>query len=124
MKSEILMGTNLDNLPEEVKKKIMDLQNLQIQIQNLHNTHDFLENQRRETDLAIEELEKVGSDAVVYKSIGGIMVKSERDKLLDEKKSLKVSTEMRLKTVKQKEERTIQTLENMRKSLQADLQPK
>lgn len=124
MKSEILMGTNLDNLPEDVKKKIMDLQNLQIQLQNLRNTHEFLENQRRETDLAIEELEKVGPDAVVYKSIGGIMVKSERDKLLDEKKSLKVSTEMRLKTVKQKEERTIQTLENMRKSLQADLQPK
>ncbi len=118
------MGTNLDNLPEDVKKKIMDLQNLQIQLQNLRNTHDFLENQRRETDLAIEELEKVGPDAVVYKSIGGIMVKSERDKLLDEKKSLKVSTEMRLKTVKQKEERSIQTLENMRKSLQADLQPK
>ena len=118
------MGTNLDNLPEDVKKKIMDLQNLQIQLQNLRNTHEFLENQRRETDLAIEELEKVGPDAVVYKSIGGIMVKSERDKLLDEKKSLKVSTEMRLKTVKQKEERTIQTLENMRKSLQADLQPK
>ncbi len=118
------MGTNLDNLPEDVKKKIMDLQNLQIQLQNLRNTHDFLENQRRETDLAIEELEKVGPDAVVYKSIGGIMVKSERDKLLDEKKSLKVSTEMRLKTVKQKEERSIQTLENMRNSLQADLQPK
>jgi prefoldin beta subunit len=118
------MGTNLDNLPEDVKKKIMDLQNLQIQLQNLRNTHEFLENQRRETDLAIEELEKVGPDAVVYKSIGGIMVKSDRDKLLDEKKSLKVSTEMRLKTVKQKEERTIQTLENMRKSIQADLQPK
>ena len=118
------MGTNLDNLPEDVKKKIMDLQNLQIQLQNLRNTHEFLENQRRETDLAIEELEKVGPDAVVYKTIGGIMVKSERDKLLDEKKSLKVSTEMRLKTVNKKEERTIQTLENMRKSLQADLQPK
>lgn len=117
------MGTNLDNLPEEVKKKVMDLQNLQIQIQNLQNQHNYLESQRRETDLAIEELEKVGPDAVVYKSIGGIMVKSERDKLLDEKKSLKVSTEMRLKTVKQKEERSIQTLENMRKSLQADLQP-
>jgi len=116
------MGVN--DLPEDVQKKIMDLQNLQIQIQNLQNTHNFLENQKRETDLAIEELEKVGSEAVVFKSIGGIMVKSERDKLLDEKKSLKVSTEMRLKTVKQKEERSLQTLENMRKSLQADLQPK
>ena len=117
------MGINQDNLSEDVKKKITDFQNLQIQIQNLQNQHNYLENQRRETDVAIEELEKVGSDAVVYKSIGGIMVKSERDKLLDEKKSTKVSTEMRLKTVKQKEERAKQAFENMSKSLQADLQP-
>lgn len=118
------MGINQENIPEDVRKKITDLQNLQITLQNLQNQHTFLENQRRETDLAIEELENVGSDAVVYKSIGGIMVKSERDKLLDEKKSLKVSTEMRLKTIKQKEERAMQAVENMRKSLQADLQPK
>jgi len=117
------MGINQDNLSEDVKKKITDFQNIQIQIQNLQNQHNYLENQRRETDVAIEELEKVGSDAVVYKSIGGIMVKSERDKLLDEKKSTKVSTEMRLKTVKQKEERAKQAFENMSKSLQADLQP-
>ena len=112
-----------ENIPEEMKKKIQDFQNLQILIQNLQNTHNVLETQKREIELAIEELEKVGPDAVVYKAIGGILVKSERDKLLDEKKSQKVSTEMRLKTIKQKEERNLQTLENMRKSLQADFKP-
>ncbi len=118
------MGANLDNLPENIKKKIVDLQNLQIQLQNLRNTHDFLKSQQNETELAIEELEKASPDTPVFKSIGGILVKSTRDKLLDEKKSLKISTEMRIKTVKQKEERSIQTLENMRKSLQSDLQQK
>ncbi len=117
------MGISQDNIPEEVKKKIADFQNLEIQLQNLRNTHQYLENKRQETDLAIQELEKVGPEAVVYKSIGGILVKSERNKLLDEKKSLKVSNEMQLKTIKQKEERSLQTLENMRKSLQADFKP-
>ncbi|MBD3254792.1 MAG: hypothetical protein GF383_06850, partial [Candidatus Lokiarchaeota archaeon] len=58
----------------------------------------------------------------VYKSIGGIMVKSEKDKLLEEKKSLKVTLEMRTKTINQKLDRTKTQLENIRKSIQSDLQ--
>ena len=37
------MGVNIpNNIPEDVKKKIIDLQNLQIQLQNLKNTKEFL----------------------------------------------------------------------------------
>lgn len=118
------MGANIDNLPEPIKKKIMELQNLQISLQNLVNTKEFLSGQLRETEMAVSELEKAEPETIVYKSIGGILIKTQRDSLLDEKKSLKVSTEMRLKTVKQKEERSLQTLETMKKSIQSDLQPK
>ena len=52
------------------------------------------------------------------------MVKSEVPKLLDEKKSLKVTLEMREKTLKQKIDRSKNQVESMSKSLQADLQPK
>ncbi|MFX1276640.1 MAG: prefoldin subunit [Promethearchaeota archaeon] len=116
------MGINLDSLPEELRKKIIDLQNKQVQLQNLRNTHEFLESQNRDTELCIQELEKANPDTTVYKSIGGVLVKSSRDRLLDEKKSLKISTEMRLKSIKQKEERSIQELETIRKSIQADFQ--
>ncbi len=116
------MGMNLENLPEDIRKKIADLQNIQIQLQNFRNTHEFLESQNRDTELCIQELENADQDTTVYKSIGGILVKSTRDRLLDEKKSLKISTEMRLKTIKQKEERTLQTLEQMKKSLQSEIQ--
>jgi chaperonin cofactor prefoldin len=52
------------------------------------------------------------------------MVKSERDRLLDEKKSLKITLEMQSKTLTQKTERTKNSLETLQKSLQADLQNK
>jgi len=81
-----------------------------------------LESNLRETEVAVEELEKIDPETPVYKSIGGILVKSEKNKLLDEKKSLKVTLEMRIKTLKQKEERTRQSLQSLQKSLQADLQ--
>ena len=116
------MTINLDNLNEEQKKKLLNLNNLQQSFEFITSQRLQLESTFRETELAIEELEKINPEDTVYKSIGGILVKSEKNKLLDEKKSLKVTLEMRLKTLKQKEERVKTQIETMRKSLQADFQ--
>ncbi|MFW9819122.1 MAG: prefoldin subunit beta [Candidatus Thorarchaeota archaeon] len=113
---------NLDNLTEEQKKKIVELNNLRQSFEFINSQRMQIESSQRETEAAIEELEKIQPENTVYKSIGGILVKSDRNKLLDEKKSLKISIEMRLKTLKQKEERVKNQLETMSKSLQADFQ--
>ncbi|MFX0020895.1 MAG: prefoldin subunit beta [Candidatus Hermodarchaeota archaeon] len=113
---------NLDNLTEEQKKKILELNNLQQSFEFITSQRIQFESSQRETESAIEELEKIQPEDAVYKTIGGILVKSDRNKLLDEKKSLKISLEMRLKTLKQKEERVKTQIETMRKSLQADFQ--
>lgn len=116
------MTINLDSLSEEQKKKILNLNNLQQSFEFITTQRLQVESTLRETELAIEELEKINPEDTVYKAIGGILVKSEKNKLLDEKKSLKVTLEMRLKTLKQKEERVKNQIETMRKSLQADFQ--
>ncbi|MFX1256458.1 MAG: prefoldin subunit [Promethearchaeota archaeon] len=116
------MTINLDNLDEEVRKKVLNLQNLSTTMEYLTNQKIQIESSLRETDLAIEELNKINPDDLVYKSIGGIMVKSEKNKLLDEKKSLNVTLEMRVKTLNQKIERTKNQIDTLRKSIQADLQ--
>ena len=117
-----MMTINLDNLNEEQKKKLLNLNNLQQTFEFITSQRLQIESTSRETELAIEELEKINPEDTVYKTIGGILVKSEKNKLLDEKKSLKVTLEMRLKTLKQKEERVKTQIETMRKSLQADFQ--
>ncbi|MFW9900939.1 MAG: prefoldin subunit beta [Candidatus Thorarchaeota archaeon] len=116
------MTINLDNLNEEQKKKILNLNNLQQSFEFITSQRLQVESTLRETELAIEELEKINPTDTVYKAIGGILVKSEKNKLTDEKKSLKVTLEMRLKTLKQKEERVKTQIETMRKSLQADFE--
>ncbi|MFX1417895.1 MAG: prefoldin subunit beta [Promethearchaeota archaeon] len=116
------MSINLENLSEEQKKKLLDFNNLQQSFEFITSQRLQIESTLRETELAIEELEKANPEDTVYKAIGGILVKSEKNKLLDEKKSFKVSLEMRLKTLKQKEERVKTQIETMRKSLQADFQ--
>jgi len=118
------MTINLDDLDEEVKKKVINLQNLSTTMEFLTNQKLQMESALRECEIAIEELEKINPDEIVYKSIGGILVKSEKNILIDEKKSLKVTLEMRVKTINQKLERTKSQIDTMRKSIQADLQNK
>jgi len=116
------MSVNLENLSEEQKKKLLNFNNLQQSFEFIASQRLQFESTLRETELAVEELEKINPDDTVYKAIGGILVKSEKNKLLDEKKSLKVTLEMRLKTLKQKEDRVKTQIETLRKSLQADFQ--
>ena len=116
------MTINLDNLDEEVRKKFINFNNLRQSLEFITSQKLQMESTLRETELAIELLETTPDDTDVYKSIGGIMVKSEKNKLLDEKKSLKVTYEMRLKTLKQKEDRVKNQIETLRKSLEAEFQ--
>ena len=118
------MTINLENLDEETRKKFLNLQNVSTSLEYLTQQKLQMETALRECEIAIEELEKINPEDVVYKSIGGIMVKSEKNKLLDEKKSLKVSYEMRLKTIDQKKTRAEGEVTRIRNSLQADLQNK
>ncbi len=116
------MTINLDNLDEEQKKKIVNLNNLQQSFEFITTQKLQTERTLREAELAIEQLEKTDPNDTVYKAIGGILVKSERTKLLDEKKSMKVTLEMRAKTLQQKESRVKTQIETLRKSLQLDFQ--
>ena len=111
-------------MDEETKKKLQNLTALSQSLEFYTQQKLQIDSQIRETELAIEELEKASSDTTVYKNIGGIMVKSNRDKLLDEKKSLKITLEMRSKTIAQKTERTKNSFETLQQSLQNELSNK
>jgi prefoldin beta subunit len=118
------MSINLNDLDEEVRNKVINLQNLSTTLEYLTQQKLQIDTSLRDTELAIEELEKINPDDTVYKSIGGILVKSDKNTLLDEKKSLKVTLDMRSKTITQKIDRSKNQLETLRKSIQADLQNK
>ncbi|MFX0072763.1 MAG: prefoldin subunit [Candidatus Hermodarchaeota archaeon] len=118
------MSINFNELDEEVRNKAMNLQNLYTTREFLSQQKIQVENSMKETELAIEELEKANPDEVVFKSIGGILVKSEKNKLLDEKKSLKVTLEMRSKTLVQKLERTSNQIKTIEASIRQNLQNK
>jgi len=114
------MSMPYENLSDDLKNKLQNYNNLVRTLEFLTQQRFELERGLRDAELAIGELDKTDSNKEVYKSIGGIMVKSERDRLLDEKKSQKASIELKLKTITQREERTKTQLETLRIALEKD----
>lgn len=114
------MSIDYNSLSDDLKNKMQNYNNLVRTLEFLNQQRFELERGLRDAELAIGELEKSESDKEVYKAIGGIFVKSERDRLLDEKKSQKASLELKLKTINQREERTKKQLETLRVALEKD----
>ena len=90
----------MDNLPPKVQNQIAQFQQLAQQIQMITTQKLQLEAQVRELDKAVQELEKAGDDAVVYKSVGSLMIQAtDKAGLVNELKEQKETMDVRVKTL-------------------------
>jgi prefoldin beta subunit len=92
-------------LPPQIQNQLPQLQQLQQQAQVVISQKSQIEALIRETDAALKELEKSSDDAVIYKSVGELLFKSEKPKLVEELKERKDMMDLRLKTMSKQEER-------------------
>jgi prefoldin beta subunit len=92
-------------LPPQIQNQLAQLQQLQQQAQAVISQKTQIEALIRETDAALKELEKSSDDAVIYKSVGELLFKSEKNKLVEELKERKDMMDLRLKTMSKQEER-------------------
>ena len=92
-------------LPPQIQNQLAQLQQLQQQAQAVMTQKAQIEGLIRETEAALKELEKSSDDAIVYKSVGELLFKSEKPKLLEELKERKDMMDIRLKTMAKQEER-------------------
>ncbi len=78
-------------LPPWLKEQLSRLQQLQQNLQAIMMQKQQVEIEIVETDRALEELKKIGTDDIVYKSAGPLLIKSKKEDLLKdlgEKKEL------------------------------------
>ena len=75
-----------------------------------------------ETDKALAELEKATDETPIYKSVGSILVKSNRQGLLTELKERKELLTTRVTVLGKQEERTRERLKESQEKLQERLQ--
>lgn len=109
-------------LPPQIQEQLVRLQQLQQTLQSVVTQKQQLELELNETDKALSELEKSTDDTPVYKSVGSILVKSERQKLLVELKERKELLTTRVTVLGKQEERTRERLKEVQERLQERLQ--
>src|SRR5215471_18749539 len=96
---------------------------MQQTLQAVSTQKQQLEIEASETDRALTELDKLNDSSVVYKSIGSLLLKSDRQSLLTELKERKELLGTRVTVLGRQEERTKERMKELQEKLQEKLRP-
>lgn len=110
-------------LPPQIQEQLSRLQQLQQTLQAVATQKQQLEIEASETDKALAELEKMTDLSVVYKSVGSLLLKSDRQTLLKELKERKELLGTRITVLGRQEDRTKERMKELQEKLQEKLRP-
>jgi prefoldin beta subunit len=119
----IKMSNEVSRLPPQVQQRLLRLQQLQQTLQSVLTQKQQLELGLTETEQALNELVKLTKQAVIYKSVGSLLVKSKKTKVTKELKEQKELLNMRISVLGKQEERLRTQLKDLQTKLQQDLRP-
>src|SRR3989454_12817417 len=120
---QVALLTEEVELPPQIQEQLGRLQQLQQTLQAVSSQKQQLEIEVSETDRALAELEKLTDTAVVYKSVGSLLLKSDRQTLLAELKERKELLGTRITVLGRQEERTKERMKELQEKLQEKLRP-
>ncbi|MCD6410105.1 MAG: prefoldin subunit beta [Candidatus Verstraetearchaeota archaeon] len=106
-----------EQLPPQVQMQLARLQDLQEQLRAIVLRKQQIELELREVERALKETEDLSNDVPIYKSVGALLFKTEKEKVVKELGERKEELELRIKTLERQESRVKQQLEELRKSI-------
>jgi len=115
------MSEDISKLPPQVQQRLLRLQQLQQTLQGVLTQKQQLELELTEVEQALSELEKLTDTAVIYKSVGSLLVKSEKTKVTTELNERKELLNMRINVLGKQEERLRTQVKGLQEKLQQDL---
>ncbi len=115
------METKFEDLPPQVQNQLRQLQQIQQQMELLVQQKIQVEVRLRDIEDALEELNKLEENADVYKGVGNLIIKSEKNKLIKELQEEKESVEIRKKTIETQENRFREKINELQSKIQESL---
>ena len=119
----IKMSNEVSRLQPQVQQRLLRLQQLQQTLQSVLTQKQQLELGLTETEQALNELEKLTKQAVIYKSVGSLLVKAKKTKVTKELKEQRELLNMRISVIDKQEKRLRTQLKDLQTKLQQDLRP-
>jgi prefoldin beta subunit len=95
----------MEELTPQLQNQIAQLSQVQQQAQALATQKMQVEMVLREADMALEELENLEEEPVIYKTVGEILIRSKKNEVKTDLSEKKETYELRLKTIERQEER-------------------
>jgi prefoldin beta subunit len=108
-------------LPPQIQNQVAQLQQLQQQAQALAVQRSQLELALNEAKQTLAELDKLDEKAVIFKTVGTILVRSNKDEVNGELTEKKETYEVRLKSLERQEERVQTRFQQLQQQLQKAL---
>ncbi|HUV02215.1 MAG TPA: prefoldin subunit beta [Desulfobacteria bacterium] len=108
-------------IPPQVQNLFAQLQQLKAQMEALGRQKMQVEAMLRDAENALEELEKVDDDALVYKNVGDLMIKAGKGEVKEEMAEKKETFGLRQKTLERQEERGQKRYQQLQQQLQEAL---
>lgn len=117
------MSEDISGLPPQVQQRLLRLQQLQQTLQGVISQKQQLEMQFSEVEQALGELEKLNESAIIYKSIGALLIKSEKEKVTTDLTERKELLKMRIEVLTKQDDRLRTQVKDLQEKLQRDLRP-
>jgi prefoldin beta subunit len=117
------VSDEISKLPPQVQERLLRLQQLQQTLQSVLVQKQQVEIELTEIEQALSELEKMSDDAVIYKAIGSLLVKSEKAKTVADLNERKELFNTRAAVLGKQEERLRSQIKDLQTKLQQDLSP-
>lgn len=108
-------------IPPQVQNLLAQLQQLKAQMEALGRQKMQVEALLRDAENALEELEKVEENALIYKNIGELMIKASKDEVKEDLAEKKETYGLRQKTLERQEERGQKRYQQLQQQLQEAL---
>ena len=117
------MSEEISKLPPQVQERLLRLQQIQQTLQSVMAQKQQVNIELTEIEQALGELQKMAEDAVIYKAIGTLLVKSEKTKIITDLNERKELLNTRTTVLSKQEERLRTQMKDLQAKLQQDLNP-
>lgn len=117
------MSDEISKLPPQVQERLLRLQQLQQTLQTILQQKQQVDMETSEIDQTLAELQKTADDAVIFKSAGSLLVKSQKATVIQDLTERKELLSTRTTVMARQEERMRSQLKELQTKLQEDLNP-
>ncbi|ADT83146.1 prefoldin subunit beta [Thermococcus barophilus] len=113
----------MQNIPPQVQALLGQLESYQQQLQLVIQQKQKVQVDLNDAKKALEEIEKVEENTPIYKTVGTLIVKTSKNKAVEELKEKIETLEVRLNALNRQEQKLNEKIKELTQKIQSMLRP-